>query len=177
MNQYEPDQLRELHRVCQTARGSKARGDALEDLVEHVFVRVPSVSLFRRDVKDDNGEQEVDLVFTHLNSISSLPIQDAVIIVECKNERKKTDPEQINHFAMKLRTRALPIGILVTAAGISGGRGRYGHAAITTALSTGVAIIVVESVELIRLGDSSDLVNLLVLRLTELRTFRGYRSV
>ena len=57
MNSYDPEQLRELHMACIAAKGSKARGDALEDFVEHVFLQVPSVKLYERDVKDENGEQ------------------------------------------------------------------------------------------------------------------------
>jgi hypothetical protein len=116
-------------------------------------------------------------VFTHLNYISQLPIHDAVVVVECKNERKKVGPEDINHFAMKLRTRSVPIGVLVASAGLSGRRGRYGHAAITTALSTGVTIIVIKTVELVNLDSADEFVDLLRLRLSELRTFRGYRSI
>lgn len=177
MNSYDPEQLRELYLACTATKGSKARGDALEDFVEHVFLQIPSVKLYERDVKDENGEQEVDLIFTHLSSVSQLPIHDVVAVVECKNERKKTGPEHINHFAMKLRTRGVPIGVLVTSAGLSGGRGRYGHAAITTALSTGVTIIVIEAAELAGLSAADELVGLLRLRLSELRTFRGYRSI
>ena len=111
--------------------------------------------------------KEVDLIFTHLNSISQLPIHDVVVVVECKNERKRTGPEDINHFAMKLRTRGVPIGIMVTSAGLSGGRGRYGHAAITTALSTGVTIIFIKTAELVDLRAADQFVGLLRLRLSE----------
>jgi hypothetical protein len=78
---------------------------------------------------------------------------------------------------MKLRTRSVPIGVFVTSAGLSGEPGRHGHAAITTALSTGVTIIVIKTGELVDLKTSDDFVGLLRLRLSELRTFRGYRSI
>jgi hypothetical protein len=126
---------------------------------------------------DESGAQEVDLVFTHLHSVSRLPISDVTIIVECKNEATRTSAHQVREFGSKLRSRALNIGILVTSAGLSGGRGTAVHSAIRDELQAGVAIIVVTAAELGDLNTSDDLVQLLTERLSELRTYRGYRSI
>lgn len=98
-------------------------------------------------------------------------------MVECKNERKRTNSPQIYTFVSKLRTRSLSIGILVTAAGISGRRNTAAHGAIRDALNQGVAIIVVIAKELAALKSYDDLRDLLLERLMELRTYREYRNV
>jgi len=177
MNSYLPEKLNSLLHASRTAIGSSGRGAALEDLVEHVFEGVPSVSLYARDVKDESGCQEVDLVFAHFFPISRLPILDVTIIIECKNERTKTSAAEVREFGSKLRTRSMNVGVLVTAAGLSGKRGVAGHSAIRDELSNGTSIIVVIAEELAHLRNPDDLVVLLTARLNELRTVRGYRSV
>ena len=177
MNAYVKVKLATLLAAVTSAQTSVALGSALEDLVQHVFEQVPSVEIYERDVRDESGAQEVDLVFTHLHSVSRLPISDVTIIVECKNEATGTSAHQVREFGSKLRSRALNIGILVTSAGLSGGRGTAGHSAIRDELQAGVAIIVVTAAELGDLNTSDDLVQLLTERLSELRTYRGYRSI
>lgn len=177
MTTYGLEFLGTLHRACKIARGSAAKGAALEELVEHVFSQVPSVRLYARDVKDHDGAQEIDLSFSHLHFISLIPIPDVTFMVECKNEAKKTSAAQVREFGSKLRSRSLPIGIIVTAAGLSGRSRTHGHAAIRDELASGVAIIVVTTRELALLHGTQDLSSLLTNRLNELRTYRGYESV
>ena len=140
-------------------------------------MQVPSVSLYARDVKDEDGAQEIDLCFSHFHFLSIIPIPDVTFMVECKNEAKKSSAAQVREFGSKLRTRNLPIGIIVTAAGLSGRQGTHGHAAVRDELACGVAIIVVTADEVASLSSVLDLSSLLIDRLNELRTYRGYRSV
>jgi hypothetical protein len=179
MNAYDPARLKTLLAACESATGAHARGSALEDLVQHIFAATPSVTLYRRDVKDQDGTQEVDLVFSHLQHVSLLPIPDVTIIVECKNERRKATSEQITRFGTKLRTRNAKIGIFVTAAGLSGKNkpAVAAHAAIRDELSAGASIIVVTAAELAAVTSSDELAVLLRDRLLELHTFRNYQSL
>lgn len=177
MNAYDHDKLTAMLAVCKSAKTRSVRGSSLEDFVQHVFENVPSVATFERDVKDESGAQEVDLVFSHFHFASRFPIPDVTIIVECKNEERPTSAAHIMAFGSKLRSRALNIGILVTMAGLSGSRGTAGHSAIRDELRGGVSIIVVTADELASLNSSDDLVRLLTNRLHELRTYRGYRSI
>lgn len=177
MNAFSSVTLRTLLDTCTSAKNAPARGAALEDLVEHVFLCVESVKLFARDIKDEDGAQEVDLVFTHFHPMSIIPIPDVTIIVECKNEKIRTSAAHVREFGNKLRTRSMTIGILVTAAGLSGRPGRHGHAAIRDELQNGVAVIVVTASELAALKAPGELIELLTRRLNELRTLRGYRSI
>lgn len=177
MNSYTAAKLGALLDACVLAKGSYARGAALENLVEYVFLSVPSVKLYARDINDEDNSQEVDLVFTHFYPMSTLPMPDVTIIVECKNEKKRTSAAHIREFGSKLRTRSMNIGILVTFSGLSGRSGRHGHAAIREELQNGVAIIVVTANELAALRAPTHLVGLLTNRLNELRTLRGYRSI
>jgi hypothetical protein len=177
MNAYVKAKLATLLAAVTSAQTRATRGSTLEDLVQHVFEQVDSVEIVERDVKDERGAQEVDLVFSHLHLLSRLPIPDVTIIVECKNERRRTSSEQVGTFGRKLRSRGLNIGILVTAAGLSGKPGTAGHAVIHEELLNGVAIIVVTAAELGDLNTPDELVQLLTRRLIELRTYRGYRSI
>jgi Restriction endonuclease len=177
MNAYVKVKLGALLAASVSATTSAARGSTLEDLVQHVFEHVPSVAIYERDVKDASGAQEVDLVLSHLQSVSRLPIPDVTIIVECKNERRKTSAPHVMAFGSKLRSRGLNIGILVTSAGLSGQRGTAAHSAIRDELRGGVSIIVVTAAELGDLNNPDDLVQLLTERLNELRTYRDYRSI
>ena len=177
MGSYSAAKLRALSDACGLARGSYARGAALEDFVEHVFLSVQSVRLYARDIQDEDGSQEVDLVFTHYHPLSRLPMPDVTIIVECKNEKLRVSAAHVREFGNKLRTRSMNIGILVTSAGLSGRPGRHGHAAIRDELQNGVAIIILTANELAVLQTPDDLVGLLTNRLNELSTFRGYRSI
>lgn len=177
MDTYSIDELGDLFLACDAAKGSHARGAALENLVEYVFLSVPSVALYARDVKDENGAQEVDLVFSHYHHLSGIPVLDVTIIIECKNEKRRTSAAQVREFGSKLRSRNMGIGIFVTAAGLSGTPGRAAHAAIRDELHERVSIIVVTARELAGLKVPSDLARLLTRRLNELRTLRGYRSL
>jgi Restriction endonuclease len=175
---YNRAQFDALHEKCVERRRSSADvGAALEDFVQFVFEAIPSVTLYQRDIKDEDGAQEIDLAFTHWPYMSNIPILDVSILVECKNEKKRTSASQVREFGGKLRTRSLPIGILVTAAGLSGSRGSAAHAAIRDELGQGCAIIVITRNELASLDNPSDLTTLLRDRVMELRTIRGYRSI
>ena len=177
MGTYDAVKLREMLAVCKSASTRAIRGSTLEDFVQHVFENTPSVAMFGRDIKDDSGAQEVDLVFSHYHSQSNFPVTDVTIIVECKNEKRKTSAAHIREFGSKLRTRGLNIGILVTMTGLSGRQGAAGHSAVRDELTAGISIIVVTAQELASLACSDDLAEILITRLLELRTYRGYRSI
>lgn len=176
MADYAREKLAELFSSCLTSTGSHARGAALEDLVEHVFCETPSVQLFERDVKDEGGIQEIDLVFSHHFHISEIPIHDVCIMVECKNESEPTSSAQITVFAGKLRSRSLNTGIFVSSRGLSGSGVLHAHGAIRDALNSGVAIIVVTTFELASLRSTSELAEILRSRYMELATYRTYRK-
>ncbi|MGW0356119.1 restriction endonuclease [Nocardia nova] len=176
MSRYDSDFLAGLHRACVEATGSHARGKALEDFVEYVFSQLPSVDLFARDVRDLDGSQELDLVFSHSQALSEIPVADLLFMIECKNEQEKVSAEKISRFGTKLRSRSLPIGIFVTTAGIAGKAGTSAYAALRDELGNGIAIIVVLADELAKLTTHGDLTLLLRRRLMELRTYRGYRT-
>jgi hypothetical protein len=174
---YSRTHLDKLRERCRSAHGSAARGATLEDLADYVFSKVPSVVLHERDVKDEDGSHELDLVYGHFVTLSRMPIPDVALIVECKNESARTSSAHVHAFGTKLRTRSLTAGVLVTTAGLSGRRGRHGHAAIRDQLTMGAAIIVVTADELAALRTTQDLTGLLTHRMLELQTNRGYVSL
>jgi hypothetical protein len=177
MPPYSADKLSELLAACDTARGSYAKGQALEDLGEYIFGEIPGVSLFERDVLDDTGAQELDLVFNNYFHLSGLPISDVTLIVECKNERHRTKAPDISVLTSKIESRSLRIGVLLTRRGVSGRPTTAGHAAIHEALLRGVSLIVITWEDCTRLETTEDLVVLLTQRLQELRVRRYYHSV
>lgn len=173
---YDVSELGRLHANCQDrAQSSAAIGKALEDLVQFVFEGIPSVTLYERNVQDEDGSQEVDLLFSHLCHVSGIPIVDIAVMVECKNETARTSSAQVREFGRKLKSRSLSIGVLVTSSGLAGNPGRNAYAAVRDELDSGQSIIVVRLDE-IATAESPDLVaKLLHDRLMELRAFRGYR--
>lgn len=171
------DRLYELYKRTELGGSTASRGRALQDFVEEVFCRVPSVKLYERNVLDEDGAQEVDLVLSHYPALSQIPIADVIIIVECKNEMRRTSAAQVREFASKLRSRSLSTGVLVTSRGLSGRRGRHGHRAISDELRSGVSVIVITSTELMSLKGPDQLALLLFERLMELKTLRGYCSI
>jgi hypothetical protein len=177
MSAYDEVKLREMLIACKSAKTRASRGSTFEDFVQSVFESVPSVAVFGRDVKDDSGSQELDLVFSHYHFQSNFPITDVTVIVECKNEKRRTSAAQIREFGYKLRTRGLNVGVLVTMSGLSGKSGTAGHSAIRDELMAGASIIVVTAEELSNLTCSDDLGQILKARLLELRTFRTYLSL
>ena len=177
MGTYNAVKVREMLAACKSAKTRATRGSSLEDFVQHVFENAPSVALFGRDIKDESGSQEVDLIFSHYHFQSNFPLTDVTVIVECKNEKRRTSAAQIREFGSKLRSRGLNIGILVTMAGLSGKPGTAGHSEVRDQLTLGTSIIVITAQELGELTCSSDLSELLTRRLLELRTYRGYRSI
>lgn len=177
MGTYDAVKMREMLTACKSAKTGATRGSTLEDFVQHVFENAPSVVLVGRDIKDESGSQEVDLIFAHYHFQSNFPLTDVTVIVECKNEKRRTSAAQIRDFGFKLRSRGLNIGILVTMAGLSGKPGTAGHSAVRDELTTSTSIIVTTAQELGDLTCSSDLSELLTKRLLELRTYRGYRSI
>lgn len=177
MTDFDWARLADLCVSCSRARGSVARGRTLENLVEYIFSCVPSVQLFERDVKDEGGAQEIDLVFSHYQSMSLLPMPDVTVMVECKNERRKTSSDQVRSFGSKLRSRSLNIGVLVTASGLSGNKSTHGHLSIRDELALGVAIIVLTLNDLAGITEPGELGLLMRRRLCELRTYRTYRTL
>lgn len=177
MTHFDREKLRAMHNQCLARGSTAAKGKALEDLAEHVFLAVPSVTLYQRDVRDDSGSQEIDLVFGHLPHVSQIPIQDVTIMVECKNEAKRTSADEVSRFAFKLKSRALTVGVLVSRGGLSGTEKTAAHSAIRDCLAQDRAIIVVHASELANLDKHDELPSLLGKRLIELRTFRTYRSI
>ncbi|GAA5114461.1 restriction endonuclease [Pseudonocardia adelaidensis] len=173
----ESDRLHELYKRTLARGSTTTRGRALENFVEEVFCSVSSVRLYERNVLDEDGAQEIDLVLSHYPAISNMPISDISIIIECKNDSRRTSAAEIREFGRKLRSRSLPVGILVTTAGLSGRRGQHGHRAISDELRGGVAIIVTTTAELLSLKDPSEVAMLLFERLMELKTLRGYRTI
>jgi hypothetical protein len=177
MPPYSAGKLGELLAACDSAQGSYAKGQALEDLGEYIFGEIPGVSLFERDVLDDTGAQELDLVFNNFFHLSGLPIADVTLIVECKNERGRTKAADISVLTSKIQSRSLRVGVLLTRRGVSGRPTRAGHATIHEALLQGVSLIVVTWDDCTKLETTEDLVVLLTERLQELRVRRYYHSV
>jgi hypothetical protein len=109
--------------------------------------------------------------------MSSLPFADVLFPVECKNEDQRTSGAQVRDFELKIRDSGGHDGLLITATGLAGDPASRAHHAITTALCQGIRITVVTAADFASLSASTDLVDLLIDRFTELRMVQGYRSI
>lgn len=103
-----------------TATTTKARGDALEDVVSWIFCTMPGIKVLKRNFVDSSGSAEIDLLL--YNDPRQTPVQflTEFPMVECKNWKAPVDSMTVRTFIDKLRSARLRVGILVAANGITG---------------------------------------------------------
>ncbi len=114
----------------------KAKGDALAHLVGYILSNTPGVSGIAYSRKDAFNSQEVDIAFAQQPHPDGFPQDDHIpnhILVECKNLGERASAMDVAWFYYKLKTRGLTFGILVSARGLTGSRGRGSAAQATIA--------------------------------------------
>jgi hypothetical protein len=167
----------ELAALPDPAPNTTAKGRRLQDLAEYLLREIDGLTIVGRNILNGAKSEEKDLWVQHRPYISSLPFADVLFPVECKNEDRRTSGAQIRDFELKIRDSGGHDGLFITAMGLSGDPASRAHHAITMALSRGIRIIVVTAADLASLNTSTDLVDLLIDRFTELRVIQGYHSI
>lgn len=141
---------------------TKARGDALEDLICYLLGELSGVQT-RRNVVDRSQSCEVDVIVANCQHgwMAQYP---KVFFVECKNWGKPVDSKVLRDFAMKMENRFVEAGVLVTANGITGSPADLtaAHQEIVIQQAKGRRIVVVNVDQLMSIKTTSGLEQVLV---------------
>ncbi len=145
-----------------TNLSTKARGDALEDLICYLLEKLSGVQT-RRNVVDRSKSCEVDVIVINCQHgwMAQYP---KVFFVECKNWGKPVDSKVLRDFAMKMEDRFVEVGVLVTANGITGDPAALtaAHQEIVIQQAKGRRIVVVNVDKLRTITMASEFEQLLV---------------
>lgn len=145
------------------ASTTKAKGDALENLIEYLFSAIPGLILPTRNSRDPGGVAEIDVAFWNDGHDDGLRQFERLIAIECKNWEKAVGYPEIILFKEKLRARGQTFGVMVAVSGVTGSSSGQTDAyrALYEAQSSGLTIIVVTRRDIDALTGAEDLVRLI----------------
>jgi hypothetical protein len=153
-------------------------GDRMQDLVAYLLDTMPGVTVKKQKSKNFGESEETDIWIQHQMHLSGLPFSDFLIPVECKNEATAISSADITRFATKIADSCGIDGLFIARAQLAGGEPHENaHLAIHDELVKGRRIVVLVGADLATLITTQDLVDLIVDRFTELRTYGGYSSI
>jgi hypothetical protein len=133
------------------------RGRALEEIVGHIFGRIPGIRLAARNVRSAFGSEELDGMLI-VDDCKGLPLRTMLVLFECKNWAEPVGSDEVSWFVDKLRSRSMTEGILIAANGVTGDaeKLRGAHDRIQSALAEGINVIVITKDELRSLRTTDD---------------------
>jgi hypothetical protein len=175
MPRYSRKRIRDFLDRSDGAASPDEKGDILEQLTRYVFEQIPGVTFHGKNILDGKRAHELDVVFWNNQPKSDLWFIDAIVIVECKNTAHPVGSQQVGWFVRKLQDRGAAHGILVALDGITGNdvAGNSARSEVVSALVRDkIRVMVVTREELLALGTTNDLVNLLQQKLLQL-TLQG----
>ena len=157
---------RYLHRA-DTARTTRASGQALETLICYLFKRIPGLSIHSRNTLNIFASEEIDIAFWNDQFDKGLKSFNDLFFVECKNWSKPVGSMEVSWFISKIENRGLDFGILVAANGITGDSPEKtaAHDIVAKALARGIRVIVLKRDEIVALKSSDHLVKLIKMSL------------
>jgi len=165
-------EIRRQLQQCDNATIKYYKGKALEDLICFLFEAIPGITMARRNKKNIFETEEVDVLLWNEFFPDGLtsPAFPPHILVECKNWSEKVSSIEVSWFDFKLRSRGLPLGILIATQGITGDSQRLtdAHSIVAKALSEQRRIIVITRQDIEGLTSASDLVRLMKEKLSDL---------
>jgi restriction endonuclease Mrr len=163
--------FKQFVRLCNDNNIEEAtKGKALEDMVSHIFNRIPGVGLKNRDQKNVFEDQEIDLVFWNDQDSHGLKFLPFIILVECKNWSKPVGADEVKLFDRKLDSNGIDIGVFIVTSRITGTTESLSsaHKTIADALREKRRIIVLSVDEIKIINDTSQLVELFKKKLCDL---------
>jgi hypothetical protein len=153
-------------------------GDRMQDLAAYLLDTMPGVKVTRQKSTNFGRSEETDIWLQHQMHLSALPFSDFLVPVECKNEATAISAGDITRFAAKIADSSGTDGLFIARAKLAGGEPyENAHLAIHDELVKGRRIVVLVSADLATLTTTQDLVDVIVDRFTELRTYGGYSSI
>lgn len=153
-------------------------GDRMQDLAVYLLGAMPGVTVKKQKSKNFGESEETDIWLQHQMHLSGLPFSDFLLPVECKNEATAISSADITRFAAKIADSCGTDGLFIARTKLAGGEPhRNAHLAIHDELVKGRRIVVLVGADLAVLTTTQDLVDLIIDRFTELRTYGGYSSI
>jgi hypothetical protein len=152
--------------VAPGAASSDARGKAYEALVEYLFSCVPGC-IVERGITNAFGAEQIDVAVGNLAPENGLYLLPRVFLVECKDWNQPVDSKSVGYFLNILAGRAIEVGILVAASGITGDLDNltHAHALGLAASPRGIKLVVITTDEIANLASIAEFVELLHRRL------------
>jgi len=170
MPPYSRDTIKKFLRKADRAKTDDAKGEALEDLVEHLFAPVPGIALVRRNLMSVFRSEELDMVLHNVWHPQGLTSLNLFIPVECKSCLHPISGRDLDWFISKIRRRTLDMGILVASHGITGDAAELtaAHDIAASALKDGIRLVVITRRDIEKLTSTEELVTLIQTRLCDL---------
>lgn len=156
------DGLARLLDAVSLAMHSQAKGEAYEKLIAYLFESVPGC-IVDRDITNVFGTEQIDVAVGNIHEVGGLRLLPSIFLVECKNWDDPVDSQAIGYFFNILASRALELGVLIAANGVTGDvvSGRHSHALGLGAAPRGIKMIVITNDDIARLTQPADFVDLL----------------
>ena len=145
------------------AVSSDEKGRVFEDLVVYLFEKYRGMRVAERNVLDNTGSQELDVLFWNNRTHSPFDFLDPILITECKNEAVPLSSAKCREFVAKLRSRGANNGLLISSSGIAGQENgyRYANSVIMDALTADrIKVIVIDRDDILSINTTDDLFNL-----------------
>ncbi len=101
-----------------TSLSTKARGDALEDLICYLLCELPGVKVLR-NARDRFHSQEIDVTVSNAAVSVWMRLFPSAMLVECKNWDGRVGVTAVTDFIFKLMAKCVEVGIIVAANGIT----------------------------------------------------------
>lgn len=164
MASYSKIKIQDFLNRSDTAITSDEKGRIFEDLAVYLFEKYRGMRVAERNVLDNTGAQELDVLFWNNRVHSPFDFLDPILITECKNESRPLSSAKCREFIAKLRSRGANNGILITSSGIAGQSNgyKYANSVIMDALTADkIKVIVIDRDEILSLSTTDDLFDLI----------------
>lgn len=99
------------------ATSSYEKGKRLEDLMQYLIGTVPGLKV--TDVRAKRGRAEVDIFCCNVSHDSYLWQLGALILIECKNRKKKVEVADIRNLVPTMEAKGIHASVIVSRAGFS----------------------------------------------------------
>lgn len=174
MANYSRAKILKLLNTCANGGTANVRGKALEELVEYIFAKVAGVELSDKNALDYNHSEELDLAFWNHQQQNGWSFLSNIILVECKNWSNPVGSIEVAWFLNKLARRSLDFGIFVSLKGITGDPEDLSSAnsIVADALANRVKLIVITEEDIRPLKNTTELTDLVRLKLSRLHLRR-----
>jgi len=173
MPQFSIKRLTKLVAIARNGATNHERGQALQDLVRHVFGVIPGIRPPICNVVDFANAGEIDVFCGNKAHNLGLWFLPRAILVECKNWTKPVGSQEVRVFIDRMRERGCEAGVLIAANGITGDYADLSAARrhIARALEDRYEVLIVTLEEIADAQAVSEIVDLLEQKWLRLKSF------